>query len=32
MTKDAFTMNHHGNLVVYRRLNGIVPPRSASRN
>jgi len=25
-------MNHYGNLVVYLRLNGIVPPRSASRN
>jgi len=25
-------MNHHGNLVVYLRLNGRVPPRSASRN
>jgi uncharacterized damage-inducible protein DinB len=24
-------MNHYGNLVVYLRLNGIVPPRSASR-
>ena len=25
-------MNHYGNLVVYLRLNGIVPPRSAARN
>jgi uncharacterized damage-inducible protein DinB len=25
-------MNHYGNLVVYLRLNGIVPPRSAPRN
>lgn len=25
-------MNHYGNLVVYLRLNGIVPPRSASRS
>lgn len=25
-------MNHYGNLVVYLRLNGLVPPRSASRN
>jgi uncharacterized damage-inducible protein DinB len=25
-------MNHYGNLVVYLRLNGIVPPQSASRN
>jgi len=25
-------MNHYGNLVVYVRLNGIVPPRSAARN
>jgi uncharacterized damage-inducible protein DinB len=25
-------MNHYGNLVVYLRLNGMVPPRSASRN
>ena len=24
-------MNHYGNLVVYIRLNGLVPPRSASR-
>ena len=24
-------MNHYGNLVVYVRLNGIVPPRSAGR-
>ena len=24
-------MNHYGNLAVYLRLNGIVPPRSASR-
>jgi len=24
-------MNHYGNLVVYARLNGIVPPRSAAR-
>ena len=24
--------NHYGNLVVYLRLNGIVPPRSATRN
>ena len=23
--------NHYGNLVVYARLNGLVPPRSASR-
>jgi len=25
-------MNHYGNLVVYVRLNGLVPPRSAARN
>jgi len=25
-------MNHYGNLVVYVRLNGMVPPRSAPRN
>jgi uncharacterized damage-inducible protein DinB len=25
-------MNHYGNLVVYARLNGVVPPRSAPRN
>ena len=25
-------MNHYGNLVVYARLNGMVPPRSAPRN
>ncbi len=25
-------MNHYGNLAVYLRLNGLVPPRSASRN
>ena len=25
-------MNHYGNLVVYARLNGLVPPRSAPRN
>jgi uncharacterized damage-inducible protein DinB len=25
-------MNHYGNLVVYLRLNGIVPPRSVQRN
>jgi uncharacterized damage-inducible protein DinB len=25
-------MNHYGNLVVYLRINGIVPPRSAARN
>ena len=25
-------MNHYGNLVVYLRLNGMVPPRSAPRN
>jgi uncharacterized damage-inducible protein DinB len=25
-------MNHYGNLVVYARLNGVVPPRSAARN
>ena len=25
-------MNHYGNLVVYLRLNGIVPPRGAARN
>ena len=25
-------MNHYGNLVVYLRLNGIVPPRSAARS
>jgi uncharacterized damage-inducible protein DinB len=25
-------MNHYGNLVVYVRLNGLVPPRSAPRN
>jgi len=25
-------MNHYGNLVVYLRLNGIVPPRSVPRN
>ena len=25
-------MNHYGNLVVYVRLNGLVPPRSAVRN
>ena len=24
-------MNHYGNLVVYLRLNGLVPPRSAGR-
>ena len=24
-------MNHYGNLVVYARLNGLVPPRSAAR-
>ena len=24
-------MNHYGNLVVYVRLNGLVPPRSAAR-
>ena len=24
-------MNHYGNLVVYVRLNGLVPPRSANR-
>ncbi len=24
-------MNHYGNLVVYARLNGVVPPRSATR-
>jgi uncharacterized damage-inducible protein DinB len=24
-------MNHYGNLVVYLRLNGLVPPRSAER-
>jgi uncharacterized damage-inducible protein DinB len=24
-------MNHYGNLVVYIRLNGLVPPRSAGR-
>ncbi|HEV8226430.1 MAG TPA: DinB family protein [Methylomirabilota bacterium] len=24
-------MNHYGNLVVYARLNGLVPPRSAGR-
>ena len=24
-------MNHYGNLVVYVRLNDLVPPRSASR-
>ena len=24
-------MNHYGNLVVYARLNGVVPPRSAAR-
>ena len=24
-------MNHYGNLVVYARLNGVVPPRSAGR-
>jgi hypothetical protein len=24
-------MNHYGNLVVYVRLNGLVPPRSAGR-
>ena len=24
--------NHYGNLVVYVRLNGLVPPRSAARN
>ena len=24
-------MNHYGNLVIYVRLNGIVPPRSAGR-
>ena len=24
--------NHYGNLVVYLRLNGLVPPRSAARN
>jgi uncharacterized damage-inducible protein DinB len=24
-------MNHYGNLVVYIRLNGLVPPRSANR-
>lgn len=25
-------MDHYGNLVVYSRLNGIVPPRTAERN
>src|SRR5207249_9831300 len=25
-------MNHYGNLVVYVRLNGLVPPRSAGRS
>jgi len=25
-------MNHYGNLVVYIRLNGLVPPRSAGRS
>jgi hypothetical protein len=24
-------MSHYGNLVVYVRLNGLVPPRSAGR-
>ena len=24
-------MNHYGNLVVYLRLKGVVPPRSAGR-
>ena len=24
-------MNHYGNLVIYARLNGLVPPRSAGR-
>ena len=24
-------MNHYGNLVVYVRMNGLVPPRSAGR-
>jgi hypothetical protein len=24
-------MNHYGNLVVYLRLNGVVPPRSSGR-
>ena len=30
---DAFAdpMDHYGNIVVYLRLNGIVPPRTASR-
>jgi len=28
----ADNMNHYGNLVVYARLNGLVPPRSAGRN
>lgn len=27
----ADNMDHYGNLVVYARLNGIVPPRTASR-
>ncbi len=25
------TMDHYGNLVVYLRLNGIVPPETANR-
>jgi len=24
-------MNHYGNLVVYVRMNGLVPPRTANR-
>ena len=31
MMNIADNMDHYGNLVVYMRLNGIVPPRSAPR-
>jgi uncharacterized damage-inducible protein DinB len=31
LTQIVDNMDHYGNLVVYVRLNGMVPPRTAER-